>query len=648
MTNQTTLQMPLFSPETTWSPPFEFPDLKNAPRIALDLETCDPNLKTKGCGALRKDGFIAGVAVATESFKGYYPIRHFGGGNFDEKVVISWLKGQLNGTQPKVGANLLYDLEWLAAYGVQINGPVHDVQVAEPLLDEESLKGYSLEVLANKYLGNGKFETELRDAAQAFGVDPKSELWKMPAKHVGKYAEYDASCCLEIIDLQLKQLEHHKLLPIWQLECDLIPILLKMKLQGVRVDLSKAQELRDTWVKREKVLQHELDVLTGMRLNVWSANDLGKYTREKLNGEIFPQYTESTMHKPEKERTMSFTADWVKQQGHPFFKKVQEIRSLSKMRRDFVESMILENQLNGRIHTQFHQLKKDEQGTRSGRFSSTNPNLQQVPSRDKVLAPMIRGLFIPEDGCQWAKLDYSQQEPRVLLHYACVTGLDGAADIKEKYLSDPKTDWYKIIQDGASLSRKDSKDATLGRFYGMGIKTFCSRYQKTEEEGYRILNAFDRLFPFVRELSDRCMNKAQASGFIKTILGRHRHFNKWAAGRGTRPDGTPYNTHKTYDTMEDAKLDQPGANLVRAFVHKALNSLIQGSSGDMMKKAMVDIYKETGKTAHLTVHDELDFSVESKLQAITFKTIKERCIPLEIPIVSDLHLGPSWGLAEKI
>jgi DNA polymerase I-like protein with 3'-5' exonuclease and polymerase domains len=216
-------------PEVDWVAPDEFPDLRSCDYIAIDLETCDPNLLTKGPGWVRKDGFIVGVAIAAGDFTGYYPIQHEGGGNISGNLVKRWLKDQLATPHiPKIMHNALYDLGWLRSANIPIQGQIIDTMIAAPLIDENRFS-YSLNNLGKDYLSKYKEERGLRAAAKAFGVDPKKDLWKLPARYVGHYAEQDARMTLELWKTLQIQINKQKLDSIFDMETKLLPVLLDMK-----------------------------------------------------------------------------------------------------------------------------------------------------------------------------------------------------------------------------------------------------------------------------------------------------------------------------------------------------------------------------------------------------------------------------------
>jgi DNA polymerase I-like protein with 3'-5' exonuclease and polymerase domains len=626
----------LFEPQSDWVPHGRFPDIRGARRIAIDSETRDPNLKARGPGSIRRDGYPVGFSIATDDgFSGYYPIAHLAGGNLAKEPVIQWLQDMLGDSRAdKIGCTLLYDLEWMHTLGITVRGRLHDLQVAESLIDEENYDGYDLHSIARKYGAEGKDESLLRRAAAEFNIDPKADMWKLHSRFVGPYAEADAIQTLKTHDVQQLEILRQGLGKVYDLECELIPIILKMRIQGVRVDLEVASKLSKQWQVREDELKYKLLVEYGRDVDPWSGIEL-----MRMCDHLKIQY-------PRTEKgNASFTGDFLEHSGHPFLKGIRDVRRLNRMRGTFVDELIFGNQINGRIHAQFHQLRGDEYGVRGGRFSSSNPNLQQVPARDSELAPLIRSLFIPEEGCGWTKLDYSQQEPRIAVHYAYICKLRAADVARQAWIDDPNADFYKIVVAIASIIRKDAKTVYLGRTYGMGKRKLAADLGRSEEEAEEIIRKFDEALPFLQALSEKCIKQADVRGYIKTIYGRICHFNYWlpVGSNWWAPDDDRWNGKNTpIKTEEAAKSQWPRERLCRAHTRKALNRLIQGSAGDMTKLAMRDNYREHKAVPHLQVHDELDYSSQCYEDAVKLKHGMESCVKMEVPIVAELEYLKAW------
>lgn len=630
------LNLVLFEPRSDWRPPLTFPDLSDAKRIAVDLETRDPHLKEKGPGSIRRDGYPVGIAIASDTgFRGYFPFAHLGGGNMDRDRVLNFAHDLLKRPELEVAfANGPYDLEWLAFLGITVAGRIHDVQTAEPLLDEEREGGYALEKLAMSYLGEGKDERLLNEAAQVYGItkaereNPKAWLWKLHSKYVGPYAEVDAERTLRVLDLQLPILEAEGLRKIYDMECDLMKLVLKMRLRGVPVDLEKAAHYSKEFKRREDEIAMQVLTEHRIHLNPWSQPDIARIC-DKLKI-VYPRTEKNTP---------SFTQDFLDANEHPFLKQVRELRRYDRMRGTFIDELIFGNQINGRIHCQFHQLRKDDSGTRSGRFSCTNPNLQQVPARDPDIGPIIRSLFIPEPGRKWAKLDYSQQEPRLLIHYAYVCKLRGADAARQAYIDDPNLDYYKYGSQVVGVPRRDTKTVILGRMYGMGKKKLAADLNRTIDEATKLLRKIDDSMPYVKELSDRTMRHVEREGKIRTYGGRLCHFDHWVPKEMQFDFGVV-----PVRGRERAESQWPEMELVRAFTHKSLNRLIQGSAGDMTKMAMLKNWHDFGDDGvpHLQVHDELDYSVDSEEHALKLQQGMQTCIKLEVPVAAELDYVEHW------
>ena len=615
-------QMPMFTPDTSWAPPEVLPDLSSAKEIAVDLETRDPDLILKGPGWATNTGEVVGVSIATDGWSGYLPFGHQGGGNLEKEFVISWVKKQLSGSSDKIFHNAMYDVGWLRRLGITVNGTIHDTMIAAPLVNENRNR-YSLDSLGSEYCGERKDETLLREAAHSFGVDPKAEMRKLPANYVGFYAEQDAVLTLKLWKVLKDLLDKEEVSQIYELERSLLPLLLEMRWKGVRVDENAAEKQSVYLKSQEQKLLSQIKKDYGVPVEVWNAKSISKAFDKA--GLTYPRTPKTNVP--------SFTAQWLESHSHILPQSIVKARRYNKMRTTFIDKMIFEHSHNGRIHGQMHPLRSDDGGTVTGRFSYSTPNLQQVPARDPELGPLIRGLFIPEEGCLWGAFDYSQQEPRLTVHYASLTKQPGAQNAVEQY-RDENADFHQIVADMASIPRKQAKDINLALSYGMGKKKLISMLNISDTEAEDLISKYHQRVPFVKALADSCMRNASNRGFITTLLGRKCRFNLFE----------PRNTRTVPLAYEEAAEKWGEENIVRSYTYKALNRLIQGSAADMTKKAMVNLY-EAGYIPHIQVHDELDISVETKKQAKEIKEIMENCVQLEVPNVVDAELGKTWGEA---
>jgi len=628
------LQMAMFAQKNEWVPPIELPDITSAKKIAIDVETKDPNLKQNGPGWPTNDGYIVGYAVAVDGWSGYLPVKHLGGGNLDEKIVGRWLKKVFECPADKIMHNAQYDLGWIRASGFEVKGRIVDTMVVASLLDENRFS-YSLNALAYDLLNKTKSEKALVEAAREFGIDPKAEMWKMPAMYVGPYAEADAELTLELWNYFSVQLSQEELWPIANLELDLLPCLVDMTMRGVRVDVDRVERTRDGLLKREREVIKKIKNVAGADVEIWAAQSLAK-AFDKV-GVAYPKTEKGAP---------SFTKLFLQEHPHPLAQLIVEARNLNKTSGTFINSIMKHCNADNRIHAHINQIRSDDGGTVSGRISMSNPNLQQIPARDPELGPMIRSLFLPEEGEQWAAIDFSQQEPRILVHYAHVYGktrglpLEGAAGFVEAYNNDPSTDFHDMVAEMAGIPRKQAKTINLGMMYGMGVNKLSEQLDITVEEAKAIIKQYHDRVPFVKGLMTGVtnrLNEKSSQGTLRSLLGRKCRFDLW------EPDTFEMNKALPYKEAIDAY--GPTARLKRAFTYKALNRLIQASAADMTKKAMVDIYN-TGRLPLLQIHDEIAMSVKTVDEAHQIAKIMTQAVPLEVPSKCDIEIGVSWGEAK--
>lgn len=626
--------MAMFAPKSEWVPPLELPDITSAKKIAIDVETKDPNLKQNGPGWPTKDGYIIGYAIAVDGWSGYLPVKHLGGGNLDEKIVSRWLKKVFECPADKIMHNAQYDLGWIKATGFDVKGRIIDTMVVASLLDENRFS-YSLNALCYDLLKRTKSEKDMVEAAREFGIDPKAEMWKMPAMYVGPYAEADAELTLELWNYFSVQLGKEELWPIANLELDLLPCLVEMTMRGVRVDVDKVEKTKDSLLKREREVLKKIKHVAGSDVEIWAAQSLAK-AFDKV-GVAYPKTEKGAP---------SFTKLFLQEHEHPLAKLVVEARNLNKTSGTFINSIMKHCHSDGRIHAHINQIRSDDGGTVSGRFSMSNPNLQQIPARDPEIGPLIRSLFLPEEGEQWAAIDFSQQEPRILTHYAHVYGkmrglpLEGAQEFVDRYNNDPSTDFHTMVAEMANIPRKQAKTINLGMMYGMGVNKLSEQLDISVEEAKAIIKQYHTRVPFVKGLMNGVtnrLNEKSSGGSLRSILGRKCRFDLW------EPD--TFEMNKALPYREAVDTYGPTTRLKRAYTYKALNRLIQASAADMTKKAMVDIYK-TGRLPMIQIHDEIAMSVKNVDEANEIAKIMVDAVPLEVPSKCDVEIGPSWGEAK--
>ena len=615
----------MFEAQKEWICPENFPDLKNYKYIAIDLETRDPDLKVRGSGAIMGNGEIVGIAVAVDGWSGYYPIAHQGGGNLEKDKVMDWIKSVCAADNVKLFHNAMYDVCWLRAAGVHINGHIVDTMVMSSLIDENRLS-YTLNSISYEFLGEVKDEKALIEAAQSWGIDPKSEMYKLPAMYVGNYAEKDAQLTLELFKVLSREMQKQSLQNVFDLETQLFPCLTDMKFKGVRVDIEKAKLLKQQLTNQEQEILLKVKRETGIEPQIWAARSIATVF-DKLG--LHYERTEKS-HAP------SFTKNFLQEHKHPIVQMIAKAREINKAHTTFIDT-ILKFTHKGRIHADINPIRSDQGGTVTGRFSYANPNLQQIPARNKELGPMIRSLFLPEVDHKWGCFDYSQQEPRLVVHYAATTEPicfdESVTKIVEEFKND-SVDFHKTVAIMAGISREQAKTINLGLFYGMGkAKLQAELGLNTKAEAEKLFNQYHDNVPFVKELMNKTSQFAQTSGSIGTLLGRRCRFNKW--------EPATFGMH-TAMSFEEAERTYGRGRIRRAMTYKALNKLIQGSAADMTKKAMLDLYRE-GIIPHIQIHDELDISVIDDNQAKKIVEIMEGAVTLAIPNKVDYESGETWG-----
>ena len=618
-----TIQNPLFQPPSEWVCP-EAIDYKGQSPVAIDLETYDPGIKDHGPGWATGNGKVVGVALAWDGFKGYWPIDHDAPGNYDKNVFKKQLQDLLDRCPAIVCHNAMYDVGWMRRMGMKIKCKVWDTMLMAPILDENRMR-YSLNELSKDYLGEKKSEALLYEAAKDWGVDAKNDMWRLPPMYVGPYAEQDAELALKLFEVFMREIEAQDLSSINELEHRVLPVLIDMKWHGVRVDIDEAEQAKAELLKKENTQLKKIKDKTGVSVNVWEAKSISKmfdaldlpYARTELSG------------------APKFDKHFLRTHEHPLVQSIAQAREFNKARTTFIDT-IIKHAHKGRIHAEINQLRGDGGGTVTGRLSYNTPNLQQVPA-SPVLGSMIRSIFKPEEGKSWGAFDYSQQEPRLVVHLASLTagGLRGADEFVNAYHDDPNTDFHTMVSEMAKIDRKKAKTINLGLFYGMGKGKLSSELGLSSGEAEDLFEKYHKRVPFVKEMIERTMKKAADIGHVRTLLGRKCRFDKWEPSR--------YGVHRPLPRDEAER--EHGKQIRRAFTYKALNKIIQGSAADMTKQAMADLHDE-GIIPHIQVHDELDCSFEDEVEKDKILEIMRNAVKLEVPVKLDVEVGPSWGKAK--
>lgn len=617
------------TPESDWKAPTEFPDLSAADKIAVDLETNDPLLKEHGPGWATGQGNIAGIAVAVEDWKGYFPILHENGFNMDRDAVLNWTRDTLsNPNQDKVFANASYDVGWLKQEGVEVKGRWLDVQVAAPLLDENA-RSYSLNALGAQYLNETKSESLLYDAAESFGFDrrqAKGKIHILPAQYVGPYGEQDADLTLRLWDYLWPLLQRKKLTEIFNLETSISPLLLQMRWDGVRFDEANANLLKVAWDTRLVSLTEQLKKDSGKPVDIWAAASI----HESALAAGIKDFHWTTTGKP------SFTSAVLEESSEPFFVKIKAARKISKGLQ-FLSNLLEAASIGGgRIHSQIHQLRGDDYGTVSGRFSYSNPNLQQIPTRDPEIGVPLRSLFLPEPGEEWISADYSSQEPRILMHYVVKRNFAPDHPLVKEYSQNPDADFHQLVSEQLGVSRFQAKTINLGIMYGMGKAKLAVELGVDLAEAELVLNKYHNQFPFVRQLKKLCEQTAQQQGEIATLLGRRCRFNHFSPRGQYGVAALP---------LEEAQKKWSRLELERAYTYRSLNRLIQGGASDQIKSALANLC-DKGIVPKITIHDEVCASGNEDTMREIVDSM-ENAVTMQVPFKVEASKGKTWGSIAK-
>jgi len=659
-------------------------DLDGITTVAVDLETYDPNLKTKGLGAIRGDGFVCGVAIATGKDTVYFPLSHSDTNLSLDKKLKLWevLDEKLfqNEKITKVFHNAMYDVCWIRAVtGKKMKGRIVDTMIAASVIDENRFK-YSLDSLSKDFLKEKKGGYDLQEKTLVWSKgtikDPMSNMHKLPASIVKDYAKQDVNLTLKLWKLfdqefdkvlytkyeedekgnRLKNkdgnfiiVEEKNSRDIFELETKLFPCLVDMKFKGVKIDVEKAKAFGKRLEKTKNNIINYIARKTNIRIEIWAASSI----KALLDHQGIDDYT-----KTPKSGMPQLPKNYLSTHKDKYLRLIAKARECDKAKNTFVEGL-LGFVHNGRIHADINQIKGEHGGTVTGRFSMSNPNLQQIPAKGYI-GKKMRELFIPETGSEWYSFDYSQQEPRIVVHYAIKLGMAGTADLQKEFDKE-NADFHQIVADMANIPRKQAKTINLGLFYGMGKIKLQKELNLDSKQAQTLFNTYHAKVPFVRQLSRDLSEFASNEGLLFTLGDRFCRFDKWESrDKEWNPETNRFTEVKLHATKEDAidayKLEQMEKynkyidpenehfekHYTRAFTYKALNRLVQGSAADMTKKAMVDLYKK-GIVPHIQIHDELCVSIKDKETRTIIQNTMEQAIKLEINNKVDCEHGPNWG-----
>lgn len=680
------IQPDFFPPPSDWKPPSGLPFIPDGTLIAVDTETHDKGLAEKrGPGWVHRDGHLCGVSWAAHGMPreaggvGYVPIRHPDTECMEEETVISWLEDIERRCQ-LVFQNASYDLGWTGLRPTRRIGDTHTMAV----LVDENRPAYGLDALCAWQGIPGKDDRLLREAVIACGggrpgrrlteQDVKSFIHRLPGRYVGPYAEQDAEATLELALRLHAQVQGQGLEEAYGIESDLLPYILEMRRRGIRVNVSQVEQsqLRFRELARQQLQLVRENCPQTQRREVTIQDVRSPKWLQSLFKDLGITYplTETTRDKAVEEQVGSFEKEWLEKCGHPVGLHIAQARGLHDADTKFLGNYILEHVHMGRIHSEIHQLRDTEAGTRTFRMSYSNPPLQQMNRADpdranphhKDYVPgfvdigsEIRNAFEPEEGEVWGAPDYSQQEYRLIVHYSSLLGLRGADEAVAKYHSDPKTDFHNLVVEMTGLVRKRAKDCNFAKAFGAGIPKFALMTGMSIEDAQATMEQYDTKLPFVSQLAERCQAMAEKRGYVRLLDGRRRHFPLWEAawipkeewerGRARGKVMTPCTREEALERQADIDHPWRGKRLRRHDTRKAGNSVIQGGGAVQTKKAMLAQCQE-GYIPLIQMHDELGHSVGDQRKARRIAEIMIEVVPLVVPVRVDAEFGTRWGNAK--
>lgn len=645
-------------PPVDWTAPTasEMPISWNtSKRVCIDFECKDPDLRKLGPGPRRPGNRVVGIAFALEDGPEYYlPISHEGGGNCDWDVwsYFNAAIKEFSGTIVTNGGT--YDLDWGLENGMDksvLRKDIREVQAIDVLLNELELK-YNLDAMCARHGLPGKDETILRKAAEAYRIDPKTELWKMHAKYVAHYGMVDARRPLQLLRRQEAELERQDaedirlgylkpnqngLANIWAIERKVTPILVKMRRRGIRVDIDKMDQIEQKALEIEREELRKVSHATGVRLevgDVWKSDALGEaLTRAGYELEKTDQGHWS-VDKAQLEKCGEMGA-WIKR-----------AREWNKLRTTFItqvrDHIIHHGPDDYRVHCSFHQLRtnpedgdSDGRGVRYGRFSSTDFNIQQQPVRHEEFGNLWRSVFVADIGKKWFCSDWSQQEPRIAVHHAEKLGLPGAKEFANDYRNNPKLDIHSRLAEISGIKRTTVKNYVNGSLYGMGDTKLCKAIKcetiwvekrwkgewKMVEvpgpEGQAKIEEFYKFAPWIKGLTRAAAKAAEKRGYVRTRDGRKCRFVK----------------------LPDGRIDK---------AHKAFNRIGQGEAAGQMKETLVAVDAAYEDLVQAVVHDEFDGSYDDPQVVRDVREMQMNTVKFGVPMNCDSEVGPNWGELEKL
>ena len=507
----------------------------------------------------------------------------------------------------KIGQNIKYDMLVLGNYGVEVRGPMFDTMIAHYVLQPELHHG--MDYLAEVYL---KYETiKIEELIGPKGKNQKN-MRDLPPTSVYKYACEDADVTLKLKKVLEKELIENNVNELFQtIEMPLVPVLAYMERNGVRIDTEALKETSQHFTARMKQLEEEVHQLAGMEFNIASPKQVGEVLFDRLKITDKAKKTKTGQYVTSEEVLESLRGK------HEIVGKIH--RGLKKLLGTYVDALpLLINPKTGHIHTSFNQTV-----TATGRLSSSNPNLQNIPIRNED-GKEIRRAFIPDEGCEFFSADYSQIELRIMAHLSGDPHMIEAFQKGQDIHAATAAKIYKEkLEDVTREQRSKAKTANFGIIYGISVFGLAERLNIERKEAKELIDGYFENYPHVKEYMDQSIRLAQEKGYIETIFKRKRYL----------PDINSRNA------------------VVRGYAERnAINAPIQGSAADIIKVAMIRIYKrfmEEGIRSKmiLQVHDELNFSVvpeeKEKVQHIVISEM-EAAYKMKVPLQADCDWGKNW------
>lgn len=572
----------------------------------LSAKTLSLDTETTGTDAMTAE--LVGLSFAVEEFEAYYipvpPEREEA-----QKIVDIFKPAYENPSSLKTGQNIKYDMLVLARYGVDIKGKMFDTMVAHYVLQPEL--PHNMDALAEQYLGYSTIKIEEL-------IGPKGKKQKnmrdLPPGNVYEYACEDADVTLRLKNALHDELVRNDAIQLFEeVEMPLVRVLAAMELTGVRIDTETLRETSELFTLRMNKLEEEVFALAGESFNLSSPKQVGEILFDKLKIDERAKRTKTGQYVTSEEVLEKLRP------RHEIVDRILNYRGLKKLTSTYVDSLpTLINPSTGKIHTSFNQTV-----TSTGRLSSSNPNLQNIPVRGDD-GKEIRKAFIPEPGCTFFSADYSQIELRIMAH------LSGDKHMIEAFLegddihaSTAAKIYHKPIGDVTRDERRKAKTANFGIIYGISVFGLAERLNVPRSEARELIDGYFATYPRVREYMDESIERARRQGYIETLLRRRRYL----------PDINSRNA------------------VVRGYAERnAINAPIQGSSADIIKIAMVRIYnrfisENLRSTMMLQVHDELNFSVVPEEREIVEQIViheMENAYSLSVPLKADCGWGANW------